>query len=804
MKKFNKIFAGIINYKSLCFAFMFLVCTGDAFSQDEASVIRQQFQTYSNNNYQEKVFLHTDKTVYTAGEILWFKAYITNAADNNFSSLSSICYVEVFSADKKPLLQAKIDIDSGRGNGSFVIPSFMRTGNYLIRAYTNWMKNFDPSFYFEQSLTVINVSKKAQAADTTNEGRYSIQFFPEGGNMVYELENTVAFKLTDAYGKGIQGKGAIFNEKNENIVSFETERFGMGTFSFKPIKGNKYHAVIQLNNKTLSQDLPEIYNNGWALHVKDEGSTLSVNITGNVETEHNVFLFAQTRRSNRFAKMQPLNDGATAFIINKSDLGDGITQLTVFNEEKQPVCERLYFKKPANFLQVKLNSFQQDYLPRKKVNINVTTGETNSQPVDADMSVAVYLIDSLQPLPEINLLNYLWLSSDLKGTIESPQYYFENSGADVDKATDNLMLTQGWRRFKWEEVLKNTTPSFTFLPEHEGHIITGKISPKITGLPDTGINVYLSVPGKNFKFANSTSYTRGYIRFNVGKFYGSHEIIAQTNAADSNYRVFIDNPFSDNYPETEIQPLSLQPGLTDEILLRSIGAQAENSYQPEKKENFVLPLLYDTTGFAGIPSKRYYLDDYTRFPTMEEVMREYVKEVHVRKREKNFHYEVFNEPVISYFDEDPLVLIDGVPVFDINKMIDVDPLKIKKIDVTAARFFMGGKQYDGIVSYSTYGDDLDGYKLDPNSLVIEYEGLQLKREFYSPQYETDRQVSGRIPDYRNVLYWSPDLKTKTGTQDISFYTSDVPGKYIILIQGISGQGLAGYATATFTVAPATK
>ena len=198
--------------------------------------------------------------------------------------------------------------------------------------------------------------------------------------MVYGLSNTVAFKLTDAYGKGIQGKGTIVNEKNETVVSFETEHFGMGTFSFNPVKGNKYHAVIQLDNKTLNRDLPEIYNNGWTLHVKDEGNTLLVNIISNVETEHNVFLFAQTRHSVKFAKMQPLNNGAAGFTINKSDLGEGITQLTVFNEEKQPVCERLYFKKPANFLQVKLNNFQQDYQPRKKVNISVTTNDTNGQP----------------------------------------------------------------------------------------------------------------------------------------------------------------------------------------------------------------------------------------------------------------------------------------------------------------------------------------------------------------------------------------------------------------------------------------
>ncbi len=800
MKKINKGFAEIINYKSWCFACMFLLCAGGTFSQDNASAIQQQFQAYNNNNYQEKVFLHTDKTVYISGEIFWFKAYVTNAADNNFSSLSSICYVEVFNADKKPLLQAKIDIDSGRGSGSFVIPSFMRTGNYLIRAYTNWMKNFDSSFYFEEPLTIINVNKKAQAADTTSTGTYSIQFFPEGGNMVYGLDNTVAFKLTDYHGKGMEGKGSVVNEKNETIANFETERFGMGKFTFNPMKGNKYHAVIKVDNKTLDHDLPEIYNNGWVLHVKDTGDAIIVNITSNFQTEHSVYLFAQTRHSVKLAKMQTLIAGSADFRINKSDIGEGITQLTVFNQEKQPVCERLYFKKPTNLLQVNLGQLEQGYLPRKNVQMSVTTGNTNGQAVNADVSVSVYLTDSLQPGPQVNLLNYLWLSSELRGTIESPQYYFENSGPEVAKATDNLMLTQGWRRFKWEDVFKNTNPSFTFLPEHEGHIITGKLSPKIPGLADTGVSVYLSVPGKNFRFSNSNSSASGYIRFNVRKFYGAHEIIAQTNSADSNYRVLIDNPFSGSSPDKEIQLLILEPSLSNKILLRSIGSQAGNTYQPEKKEIFALPASYDTTGFAGTPSKTYYLDDYTRFPTMEEVMREYVKEVHVKNRQKSFHYEVLNAPLLNYFSNEPLVLMDGVPVFDVNKVIELDPLKVKRIDVITNRLFAGRNQYDGVVSYSTYNNDLDGYQLDPNSLVIEYEGLQLKREFYSPQYETAQQVSGRIPDYRNVLYWSPGLQTINGKQDISFYTSDLPGKYVVVVQGISASGLAGFAATTFTVA----
>ncbi|MEO8860800.1 MAG: hypothetical protein ABI358_05220, partial [Ginsengibacter sp.] len=466
-----------------------------------------------------------------------------------------------------------------------------------------------------------------------------------------------------------------------------------------------------------------------------------------------------------------------------------------------PVCERLYFKRPAKAFQIKLDDLQQQYEPRKKVEINISSLDANGLPVNADMSMAVYLMDSLQPEQKINIVNYLWLTSELKGDIESPGYYFENSGAEVAKATDNLMLTQGWRRFKWEEVLKNKKPSFSFLPEHEGHIITGKISPKIANLQDSGVNVYLSVPGKNFKFSNSTSAVGGQVKFNVEKFYGSRELVVQTNAADSNYRIIMDNPFSDEFNERTLEPLHLAPSLANNILLRSVSAQSLSIFNPEMENNFNLPVTYDTTAFFGSPFKQYNLDAYTRFPTMEEVIREYVKEVHLKKRDKNFHFEVFNEPYLTYFDNDPLVLIDGVPVFNFNKIVDIDPLKIQKVDVVATKFFQGNHEYDGIVSFATYNGDLDSYQLDPNSLVVEYDGLQLHREFYSPQYDSDKKLLSRKPDYRNVLYWSPDLTTKASEQHVSFYTSDIPGKYIVLVQGISDSGSVGFSTASFTVTP---
>jgi hypothetical protein len=194
------------------------------------------------------------------------------------------------------------------------------------------------------------------------------------------------------------------------------------------------------------------------------------------------------------------------------------------------------------------------------------------------------------------------------------------------------------------------------------------------------------------------------------------------------------------------------------------------------------------------------LDDYTRFITVEEVMREYVPEVKVRKLNDQFAYRVKNAPYQAYFENDPLVLIDGLPVFDINKLMLVDPLKIKRLDIVTRKFISGKNAIEGIVSYGTYNGDFAGFQIDPKALVLDYPGLQLQREFYAPIYDTKEKAESRLPDFRNLLQWSPDITTnENGESQINFYTSDRPGKYVVVVQGINSNGVAGSKVAFFTV-----
>jgi hypothetical protein len=179
---------------------------------------------------------------------------------------------------------------------------------------------------------------------------------------------------------------------------------------------------------------------------------------------------------------------------------------------------------------------------------------------------------------------------------------------------------------------------------------------------------------------------------------------------------------------------------------------------------------------------------------MEEVLREYVYEVLVRRQKENFHFVVADVDNKIFLD-DPFTLINGVPVFDPNKIIKYDPLKVKKIDIIKRKYFYGPLIMNGIVNFITYQPDPE---LNPSAL--EYEGLQYQREFYSPVYETPEQVSSHLPDFRNVLYWAPDVKTDAqGKAEINFYTSDIKGKYVAVLQGMNDDGRVGEKFISFEV-----
>ena len=233
---------------SLLLAVIFLFENNPVFSQQDNTIpVVNKLRSYSGKTFQEKLFLHTDREFYTAGEVLWFKAYYIDGAFHKPAELSKVAYVELLNEINQPVLQSTISLLPGESNGSFYLPASLNTGNYTVRAYTNWMKNFDAGYFFEKKITIINtikVSESLPVKDTV--GLASVSFFPEGGNLVNEIQSKVGFTVTDIKGGINNCRGYILNKSGDTITSFSPLKFGIGSFSFKPVTGNEYRAVVIL------------------------------------------------------------------------------------------------------------------------------------------------------------------------------------------------------------------------------------------------------------------------------------------------------------------------------------------------------------------------------------------------------------------------------------------------------------------------------------------------------------------------------------------------------------------------------
>jgi len=218
------------------------------------------------------------------------------------------------------------------------------------------------------------------------------------------------------------------------------------------------------------------------------------------------------------------------------------------------------------------------------------------------------------------------------------------------------------------------------------YTIHAKLVDRATGSPAAGKTGYVSVPGRVFEFRIATSDSLGNIIFLVRNYESARQLVFQTNVlTDSNLVFELNDPVAEKFV-SEKYP----------VRIKEVG---------------------DTLPFFGKADKDYLLDDYVRFPTMEEVLREFVAEVRVRKQRDQYRIEVLNVPYNLYFENEPLVLLDGLPVFDSNILMSIDPLKIRNIQVVAKRYYFGTKVLSGIVSFTSYDGDLAGYAIPRQAQV---------------------------------------------------------------------------------------
>jgi hypothetical protein len=456
-------------------------------SGKDLNSIHQALIQASHSLVQEKVYIHTDNTCYFVGDTLWYKAYVVRADNLKYTDMSRILYVELLSPEGLLVERQRVILSNkGYSCGNFALRDSLYSGYYEIRAYTKWMLNFNvdherymkhdaylfynykmASDYFRKwdglySRVIPIYSKPDHAGDFTYKRIYQrpkqrlpkprkqnlqASFFPEGGELVTGLASKVAFELTDQDGQAVQATINITDGKN-NITKATSGWMGRGTFTYTPNQ-TKYKATVNWNGKTYSFPLPQATDNGTVITLQDNTIHLS---SHNIPTNCQYGLSILCR--GVLKHFQEIKwDAQGKAIISEPQLPTGVNDITVFDSNGKIWADRLIFVNNHDFNADTVHvsgDTKLNYKPYEHIELDLQAPQDT---IPALLSVAVRDTRTDEPsYDNSNIMTDMLLGSELKGFIAYPAHYFEKDDAIHHQQLDELMMIQGWRKYKWNDL----------------------------------------------------------------------------------------------------------------------------------------------------------------------------------------------------------------------------------------------------------------------------------------------------------------------------------------------------------------
>lgn len=474
----------------------------------------QHFSNFSKEYPQEKAYLHFGNAAYYMGETIWFKAYVVTAEHNTLSPLSKTLYVELITTEGNVVEAKKMKIADGQCYGQFSLPDSLFPGFYEVRAYTRYSLNVDKDYMFSRVFPVYNRPYKtddysipkmrerprSQRAiqfrkEYEQKENLSLTFYPEGGNLVAGLNSKIAFKAKGKNGENVTVSGAIYDANGAKLTEIETSYQGMGAFDFTPDSG-KYIARVQYNNKEYSFDLPNALIRGYAMGIDNMNEdNMNILIQKNEITKSEPLGLSISSRGKLYGFEYVAVDNGNTLMLSfpKKRLPSGVTQITLFNVEGQIVSERLAFINHHSQMKMDVVQNKGSYNAYERVNFDFQLNDMKNKPMETSFSLAVRDAgtSTFNPYSD-NILTNLLLSSELKGYIENPGYYFEKDTPSRKAALDMLLLTQGWSRYVWKQ-MAGVMPFEVKHPIEESLVIEGKVLSWMKKKPKPNVDVIMTL-----------------------------------------------------------------------------------------------------------------------------------------------------------------------------------------------------------------------------------------------------------------------------------------------------------------------
>jgi hypothetical protein len=781
--------------------------------------ITKKFQKYSYNKFIEKVYLQFDKPYYAIGDIIYFKGYITIGGNHKLSALSGVLHTELINPEGKIVRSVNLQITAGTSWGDFVLADTLKGGHYLIRAYTNWMRNEGENSFFEKAITVGTLSRgpgsesykpQRKVIKTEEQPKRDVQFMPEGGTLVAGNYSKIAFKGIGANGQYINMKGTITDEAGNQLISFSSAHAGMGSFTFVPEVGKAYKANILYDDGTHNTvDLPKASETGYTINVNNTNAdTLRIRVTAAANSTTDKLSLIARAGGGIYYAADNQQTGMKFFsaVIPKNKFPTGIVQLTLYSPEKEPLNERLVFVNNNDELKIGITAAKQKYKTREKVNIELNAQGKTSKPAMGSFSISV--IDETKvpadTANEDNILSYLLLISDLKGYVDSPDYYFRNNNEQTQSDLDDLLLTQGYRHFEWKEITAKKESEPKYQPEKD-FTISGMV--KRNGKPAEGTKVSLVSKTNGFFMIDTVADSNGRFAFKDLIFTDSTKFLIQSKVAKGQDNLTV-----------ELDTLSTSN--------RNIYISSSNAKEDNEEINLN---TYIVNQMQFYEEKKYGVNQH---PVL-------LNEVHIDAKKESVipHSENLN----GRGNADQVLNAKQLEKMNCGSIVDCLsgvlsgvifraglPLNLRAHQAVMAvvldGFFLDNSEYDifdylhaedieGIEvvlgpHYGTiYGDRMANggliittkrarktnnyYKEAPGVITFRANGFYKAREFYSPQYDNPK-TNTKIADLRSTIYWQPNITTdKDGKASFSYFNADGKGTYRVVIEGIDADGNLG-------------
>ncbi|QNM84966.1 hypothetical protein H9W90_12300 [Polaribacter pectinis] len=425
--------------------------------------IDSSFFLYTNK-YQEVVYSHLNKSTYIKGESIGFTSYIINKKTKKPSKISTNLYCTVTDADNKIIKRQLIKVENGFSNSVFKLDSIFTTGEYTFKAYTNWMLNFNQQNFYVEKFKVIDPEKNKFLEKTKNDSLIDAQFLPEGGHLVHNVINTIGVILKDKNGYGIPNvSGDIIHNNKDTITSFKVNKLGIGRFSFLPEKSKDYKIVISLNEKKeIFHFSQKIETTGIVLKTKQVKDNIYISLVTNKISLKNIVNKKYKVIIHNGSEISSLNFEFRDKLlltkkVNFKDLNPGINIFTLFDENNNPISERLIF----NYNGISFLKSTKVELQEKQDSLSIKLSYNSQSDYKLNnLSTSILPSNTKSYKKNNTIISQTLIQPYINGVVENSSYYFLNISKQKKYDLDNLLLTQGWSSYNWKEIF-NFTPNYS-------------------------------------------------------------------------------------------------------------------------------------------------------------------------------------------------------------------------------------------------------------------------------------------------------------------------------------------------------